>query len=248
MVLQDKIAIVTGASRGIGKAIAIKLASSGASVIVNYSSSADQAEEVASLIRSTGGKAISFKASVNIEEEVKSLFGIAEKEFGSTVDILVNNAGITKDNLIIRMKNSEFDDVIDINLRSVFFTTRLAAKTMIKKRYGKIINISSVVGFSGNAGQFNYVATKSAMIGMTKSAALELASRGIRVNAIAPGFIETDMTSVLTDEQKDKYIERIPLGYIGSTNDIAEASLYLASPVSDYMTGQTIHLNGGLYL
>ena len=248
MILQDKVAIVTGSSRGIGAAIAEKLALAGASVIVNYSSSASHAEQVVSNITSAGGKAIAVKASVNSEEDIKMLFATAEKEFSTTADILVNNAGITRDNLLIRMKNEEFDDVIDTNVRSIFLSTRLAAIQMMKKRYGKIINISSIVGFSGNPGQFNYVASKAALTGMTKSAALELASRGIRVNAIAPGFIETDMTAALKDEFKDEYKKKIPLKSFGTANDVAEAALYLASPVSDYMTGQTLHLNGGLYL
>ena len=245
--LKDKVALVTGASRGIGKAIALSLAENGAAVAVNYSSSEASAVEVAELIRKNGGKAEIFKARVNEEAEVEEMFTAIEKSLGP-VDILVNNAGITKDNLIMRMKTEEWDSVIDVNLKGTFLCTRRALKAMMKNRYGKIINLSSVVGFSGNAGQFNYSATKAGVIGMTKSAALELASRGIRVNAVAPGFIETDMTASLTDEVKAAYLEKIPLKALGKPEDIANAVAYLASPLSDYMTGQTLHLNGGMYL
>ena len=245
--LKDKVALVTGASRGIGKAIDLALAENGAAVAVNYSSSEASAVEVAELIRKNGGKAEIFKARVNVEAEVEEMFSSVEKSLGH-VDILVNNAGITKDNLLMRMKTEEWDSVIDVNLKGAFLCTRRAVKGMMKNRYGKIINISSVVGFAGNAGQFNYSATKAGVIGMTKSAALECASRGIRVNAIAPGFIETDMTSSLSDDVKAAYMEKIPLKSLGKPEDIANAVIYLASPLSDYMTGQTLHLNGGMYL
>ena len=245
--LKDKVALVTGASRGIGKAIAIHLAANGAKVAVNYSSSESSALEVAEIIKKNGGTAEIFKARVNVESEVEEMFTAIEKNLG-VVDILVNNAGITKDNLLMRMKTEEWDAVIDVNLKGAFLCTRRAIKGMMKNRYGKIINISSVVGFAGNAGQFNYSATKAGIIGMTKSAALELASRGIRVNAVAPGFIETDMTASLTDEVKAAYLEKIPLKALGKPEDIANAVAYLASPLSDYMTGQTLHLNGGMYL
>lgn len=245
--LKDKVALVTGASRGIGKAIALALAENGAAVAVNYSSSEASAVEVAELIRKNGGKAEIFKARVNVETEVEEMFSAVEKSLGP-VDILVNNAGITKDNLLMRMKTEEWDSVIDVNLKGAFLCTRRAVKGMMKNRYGKIINISSVVGFAGNAGQFNYSATKAGIIGMTKSAALECASRGIRVNAVAPGFIETDMTASLSDDVKAAYMEKIPLKSLGKPEDIANAVVYLASPLSDYMTGQTLHLNGGMYL
>ncbi len=245
--LKDKVALVTGASRGIGKAIAIALASNGASVAVNYSSSENSAIEVAEIIKNNGGKAEIYKARVNEEKEVEEMFSAIEKSLGA-VDILVNNAGITKDNLLMRMKVEDWDSVIDVNLKGTFLCTKRAVKSMMKNRYGKIINISSVVGFAGNAGQFNYAATKAGVIGMTKSAALECASRGIRVNAIAPGFIETDMTSSLPDDVKATYMEKIPLKSLGKPEDIANAVVYLASPLSDYMTGQTLHLNGGMYL
>ncbi len=245
--LKGKVALVTGASRGIGKAIALGLAENGAAVAVNYSSSESSALEVAEIIRKNGGKAEIFKARVNEEAEVEEMFSAVEKKLGP-VDILVNNAGITKDNLLMRMKTEEWDMVIDVNLKGVFLCTRRAVKGMMKNRYGKIINISSVVGFSGNAGQFNYSATKAGVIGMTKSAALECASRGIRVNAVAPGFIETDMTASISDDMKAAYMEKIPLKSLGKPEDIANAVIYLASPLSDYMTGQTLHLNGGMYL
>lgn len=245
--LKDKVALVTGASRGIGKAIALGLAENGAAVAVNYSSSEVSALEVAELIQKNGGKAEIFKARVNIEAEVEEMYSDIEKSLGP-VNILVNNAGITKDNLLMRMKTEEWDSVIDVNLKGVFLCTRRAVKSMMKNRYGKIINISSVVGFSGNAGQFNYTAAKAGIIGMTKSAALEFASRGIRVNAVAPGFIETDMTASLPDDVKAAYMEKIPLKSLGRPEDIANAVVYLASPLSDYMTGQTLHLNGGIYL
>ena len=245
--LKGKVALVTGASRGIGRAIALSLAENGAAVAVNYSSSEYSALEVAELIRKNGGQAEIFKARVNEESEVEEMFSNIEKTLGP-VDILVNNAGITKDNLLMRMKTEEWDSVIDVNLKGTFLCTRRALKGMMKNRYGKIINISSVVGFSGNAGQFNYSATIAGVIGMTKSAALECASRGIRVNAVAPGFIETDMTASLSDEIKAAYMEKIPLKSLGKPEDIANAVVYLASPLSDYMTGQTLHLNGGMYL
>ena len=245
--LKGKVALVTGASRGIGKAIALALAENGAAVAVNYSSSEASALEVAEIIRKNGGRAEIFKARVNVESEVEEMFTAVEKSLGP-VDILVNNAGITKDNLLMRMKTEEWDSVIDVNLKGAFLCTRRAVKGMMKNRYGKIINISSVVGFAGNAGQFNYSATKAGIIGMTKSAALECASRGIRVNAVAPGFIETDMTASLSDDVKAAYMEKIPLKSLGKPEDMANAVVYLASPLSDYMTGQTLHLNGGMYL
>lgn len=245
--LKGKVALVTGASRGIGKAIALALAENGASVAVNYSSSEASAVEVAELIKKNGGTAEIFKARVNIEEEVEEMFTAVEKSLGP-VDILVNNAGITKDNLLMRMKTEEWDSVIDVNLKGTFLCTRRVVRGMMKNRYGKIINISSVVGFTGNAGQFNYSATKAGVIGMTKTAALEFASRGIRVNAVAPGFIETDMTASLPDDVKAEYMQKIPLKSLGKPEDIANAVVYLASPLSDYMTGQTLHLNGGMYL
>lgn len=246
--LKDKIALVTGASRGIGKDIALAFAAQGAYLAVNYTSNPEKAEEVVKAIKDAGGKAFSVKANVAVEEDVKAMFDKIEEEFGATVDILVNNAGITKDGLLMRMKTEDWQTVMDVNLKSAFLCTRFAVKGMMKKRYGKIINLSSIVGFMGNAGQANYVASKAGLIGLTKTSALELASRGIRVNAVAPGFITTDMTDGLSEEVQQKMISMIPLGTFGSGKDIADTALFLASSASDYITGQTIHVNGGMYL
>ena len=246
--LKDKIALVTGASRGIGREIAVAFAAQGAYVAVNYSSSPARAEEVVKEIEAAGGKAVAIKANVADEVEVKAMFDKIEKAFGGTVDILVNNAGITKDGLLMRMKTEDWQEVMDVNLKSAFLCTRFAVKGMMKKRYGKIINLSSIVGFMGNAGQANYVTSKAGLIGLTKTAALEFASRGIRVNAIAPGFITTDMTHGLSEEIQQKMISMIPLAEFGSGKDIANTALFLAGSGSDYITGQTIHVNGGMYL
>lgn len=245
--LKDKIALITGASRGIGKAIAIEFAKSGAKIALNYSSSDKAAEEVAQTIRDAGGVVEIFKAQVHVEEEVNKMFSEIENKLGQ-IDILVNNAGITRDNLLIRMSEQEWDDVIDINLKGAFLCTKNAAKVMMKKRYGKIVNISSVVAFSGNKGQFNYSASKAGLIGMTKSAALELGARGIRVNAIAPGFITTDMTASLPEEVTNYIKDKLIIKEFGKVEDISNAAIFLASSQSDYITGQTIHVNGGMYL
>ncbi|QAR31907.1 3-oxoacyl-[acyl-carrier-protein] reductase [Geovibrio thiophilus] len=246
--LKDKIALITGASRGIGRDIAIAFAAQGAYVAVNYSSSPVKAEEVVKAILDAGGRAFAVKANVSDEEEVKAMFDKVEEVTGSTVDVLVNNAGITKDGLLMRMKTEDWQTVMDVNLKSAFLCTRFAVKGMMKKRYGKIINVSSIVGFMGNAGQANYVASKAGLIGLTKTAALEFASRGIRVNAIAPGFITTDMTDGLSEEIQQKMISMIPLAAFGSGKDVADTALFLADSGSDYITGQTIHVNGGMYL
>ncbi|WP_022851335.1 3-oxoacyl-[acyl-carrier-protein] reductase [Limisalsivibrio acetivorans] len=245
--LEGKVALVTGGSRGIGRTVALKLASLGANVAVNYASSSAKAEEVVKEIEESGGKALAVKANVADEPSVKEMFASIEKELG-TVDILVNNAGITKDGLIMRMKTEDWDAVIDANLKGAFLCTRFAVKGMMKKRYGKIINISSVVGFMGNAGQANYVTSKSGLTGLTKSSALELSARGIRVNAVAPGFIETDMTGGLDEDVKNQMLERIPLKTFGSGEDVAGAVAFLAGSDSDYITGETIHVNGGMYM
>jgi 3-oxoacyl-[acyl-carrier protein] reductase len=245
--LKDKVALVTGASRGIGRAIAIKLAAGGAKVAVNYTRSEKEALEVVHEIETAGGKAISVKAAVNNPDDVKAMFELVEKELG-VVDILVNNAGITKDNLLIRMSDAEFDMVVDTNLKGAFYCMRAGVRGMMKKRYGKVINISSVVGFAGNAGQINYVATKSGLYGMTKAAAVEMGGRGIRVNAVAPGFIKSDMTDSLSDDIKSTILDQTLLKSLGEPEDIANAVYFLASPASDYITGQVIHVNGGMYL
>lgn len=243
--MKDKIALVTGGSRGIGKEIALGLASRGANVAITYNSNESLAQEVVDEIKGLGVKAIAIQGNSSIEEDVNKIVSKVEEELG-TIDILVNNAGITKDNLIIRMKSEDWDDVLNVNLKGVFLTTKAVVRSMMKKRYGKIINISSVVGVSGNAGQGNYAASKAGVIGFTKSMAKELASRGIRVNAIAPGFIKTDMTDVLKDEVKEELLRNIPLGTLGDPKDIANAVVFLASQESDYITGQVINVNGGM--
>lgn len=245
--LNGKVALVTGGSRGIGRAVALKLAKAGAKVAVNYASNPAAADEVVNLIKAEGGEAVAVRAAVGSAEDVKAMFETVEATLG-VIDILVNNAGITRDNLIMRMKDEEFDAVIETNLKGSYLTIKNAVRGMMKKRYGKIINITSVVGFTGNPGQLNYTASKGGVISMTKTAALELASRGVRVNAVAPGFIQTDMTAGLSDEIKTGMLERIPLGTFGRAEDVASAVLFLASPESDYVTGQVIHVNGGMYL
>lgn len=243
--MKDKVALVTGGSRGIGKEIALGLARKGANVAITYNSNESLAQEVIEDIKQFGVKAIAIKGNSAIEEDVNNIVSKVEEELG-TIDILVNNAGITKDNLIIRMKSEDWDDVLNVNLKGTFLTTKAVVRGMMKKRYGKIINISSVVGVSGNAGQGNYSASKAGVIGFTKSMAKELASRGIRVNAIAPGFIKTDMTDVLKDEIKEELLRNIPLGTLGDPKDIANAVNFLASEESDYITGQVINVNGGM--
>ncbi|MGG2108158.1 3-oxoacyl-[acyl-carrier-protein] reductase [Lysinibacillus pakistanensis] len=245
--LEGKVAVVTGASRGIGRAIALKLADEGAKVVVNYSGSQAKAEEVVARIQENGGEAIAVQASVSQTEEVTALIDTAVKTFGS-LDILVNNAGITRDNLLMRMKEDEWDDVLNTNLKGVFLCTKAVARQMMKQRAGRIINISSIVGVAGNAGQANYVAAKAGVIGLTKTTAKELASRNILVNAIAPGFIETEMTDQLPEELKQGMLTQIPLAKLGQPEDIAKAVAFLASDDANYMTGQTLHIDGGMVM
>ena len=243
--MENKIALVTGGSRGIGKEIALGLAQKGINIAITYNSNESLAEAVVEEIKQNGVKAVAIKGNSAIEEDVTNIVAKVEEELG-TIDILVNNAGITKDNLIIRMKSEDWDDVLNVNLKGVFLTTKAVVRGMMKKKYGKIINISSVVGVTGNAGQANYSASKAGVIGFTKSMAKELASRGIRVNAVAPGFIKTDMTDVLKDEVKEELLKSIPLGSLGLPKDIANAVVFLASEESDYITGQVINVNGGM--
>jgi len=238
---------VTGASRGIGRAIALKLADEGAKVVVNYSGSQAKAEEVVAMIQENGGEAIAVQASVSQTEEVTALMNTAIKTFG-TLDILVNNAGITRDNLLMRMKEDEWDDVLNTNLKGVFLCTKAVTRQMMKQRAGRIINISSIVGVAGNAGQANYVAAKAGVIGLTKTTAKELASRNILVNAIAPGFIETEMTDQLPEDIKQGMLTEIPLAKLGQPEDIAKAVAFLASDEANYMTGQTLHIDGGMVM
>lgn len=247
MMLTNKVALVTGGSRGIGRAIAIKLAEKGAKVAINYAGREDAANETVSIIQKKGGEAIAIKANVANFEEVEQMVKQVIETFGS-LDILVNNAGITRDNLILRMKEEDWDDVINTNLKGVFNCTKAVTRQMMKQRGGRIINISSVVGVAGNAGQANYVAAKAGVIGLTKTTARELASRNITVNAIAPGFIETEMTDQLSDDLKQEMLKQIPLGSFGQPEDVANAVLFLASDESRYITGQTIHVDGGMVM
>lgn len=245
MSLQNKIALVTGGSRGIGREIALGLSKEGANIAITYNSNSIKALEVVEELKQNGVKAIAILGNVSIEEDVVAIIKTVEQELGS-IDILVNNAGITKDNLIIRMSTQDWMDVMDVNLKGVFLCTKAVSRGMMKKRYGKIINISSVVGITGNAGQSNYSASKAGVIGFTKSMAKELSSRGIRVNAIAPGFIQTDMTDILNDDIKQEMLKNIPLNYFGTPKDISNLVNFLASEASDYITGQVIKVDGGM--
>ncbi len=247
MLLDGKVALVTGGSRGIGRAIAVALAREGAKVAINFAGNEKAAEETKALVEQAGSEAILLKADVSDKDADAALIDTVVKTYGK-IDILVNNAGITRDSLMLRMKEDDFDAVIDTNLRSVFYLTKAVAKSMMKKRTGRIINMSSVVGLTGNAGQVNYAAAKAGVLGITKSAAKELASRGITVNAVAPGFIETDMTDVLSDTVKESLLHEIPLKRMGEPKDVANAVLFLASDQSAYITGQVIHVDGGLVM
>lgn len=247
MKLAGKVAVVTGASRGIGKSIALELAKQGADVVVNYAGSVDRANEVVKEIGALGRKAISIQCDVSNTDSVNAMMKEALESFGN-IDILVNNAGITRDNLLMRMKDSEWDDVINTNLKGVFLCTKAVTRPMMKQRKGRIINITSIVGVTGNPGQANYVAAKAGVIGFTKTTAKELAQRNITVNAIAPGFITTDMTDKLTEEVKNSMLTQIPLGQFGRPEDIANAVVFLASDDSSYITGQTLHIDGGMYM
>lgn len=243
--LENKIALVTGASRGIGKQIALTLAAEGAYVVVNYNGSVDAANAVVEEIQSKGGNAEAYQCTVSdfaaVEEMIKTLV----KKLGR-IDILVNNAGITRDDLLMKMKEADFDAVIDTNLKGSFNTMRHIARPMLKQKGGCIINISSVSGILGNPGQMNYCASKAGVIGMTKSMARELASRNVRVNAVAPGFIDTEMTRAMTDDAKKAGIAQVPLGRMGSTEDIANTVAFLASDRASYITGQVICVDGGM--
>ncbi|CAC6829701.1 TPA: 3-oxoacyl-[acyl-carrier-protein] reductase [Staphylococcus aureus] len=242
-----KSALVTGASRGIGRSIALQLAEEGYNIAVNYAGSKEKAEAVVEEIKAKGVDSFAIQANVADADDVKAMIKEVVSQFGS-LDVLVNNAGITRDNLLMRMKEQEWDDVIDTNLKGVFNCIQKATPQMLRQRSGAIINLSSVVGAVGNPGQANYVATKAGVIGLTKSAARELASRGITVNAVAPGFIVSDMTDALSDELKEQMLTQIPLARFGQDTDIANTVAFLASDKAKYITGQTIHVNGGMYM
>lgn len=245
--LSGKKVLVTGASRGIGRAIALELARQGADVAVNYSGSEAKANEVVDEIKALGQDAIAIQCNVADSEQVTEMVNKTIEHFGR-LDILVNNAGITRDNLLMRMKESEWDDVVNTNLKGVFLCTKAVTRQMMKQRSGRIINIASIVGVSGNAGQANYVAAKAGVIGLTKTTAKELASRGITVNAIAPGFISTDMTDELAEDVQKAMLQQIPLARFGDPEDIASVVSFLASDASKYMTGQTLHVDGGMVM
>jgi 3-oxoacyl-[acyl-carrier protein] reductase len=245
--LNNKSVLITGASRGIGRAIALYFAKNGAKVAVNYSGSEAKANEVVEEIKANGGTAFSIKADISSSEDVTNMVKSVIDEFGS-LDVLVNNAGITRDNLLMRMKEEDWDAVINTNLKGVFLTTKAVTRQMMKQRNGRIINIASIVGVSGNAGQANYVAAKAGVIGLTKTTAKELSSRGITVNAIAPGFIETDMTGKLEEGIKEDMLRNIPLARFGQPDDIAAAAAFLAGDSSSYITGQTLHVDGGMVM
>ncbi len=247
MKLQGKNALVTGGSRGIGKAIALELAKQGANVAINFTSNEEKALEVVKEIEGYGVKAVSIKGNVTDNTDVENMISTFNENF-DTLDILVNNAGVTKDNLLIRMKEEDWDGVMDVNLKGVFLTSKAVARKMMKQKSGKIINLSSVVGVMGNPGQGNYCASKAGVIGFTKSIAKELGGKNITVNAIAPGFIETDMTEVLSDKAKEAMLGSVPLKRPGKPEDVARLVSFLSSEDADYITGQVIHVDGGMVM
>lgn len=247
MLLEGKVALITGGSRGIGRATALLLAEQGADIVINYAGNKKAADEVCEAVKSIGRKVLAIQADVSKSDDVQKMVDEVVKEF-SRIDILVNNAGITKDGLLMRMKDEDWSSVIDINLTGVYNCSKAVTKPMMKQRSGSIINMSSVVGVNGNVGQANYAAAKAGIIGFSKALAKELASRNIRVNAIAPGFIATDMTTDLSDKVKEEMLKTIPLNSLGTAEDVAQAVLFLASDASKYITGQTLHVDGGMVM
>lgn len=245
--IKNKNAIVTGGTRGIGREIARTLAQNGANIAINYRNYSEEIEKLVEELKSFGVKVLAVKCDVSKEEEVSNFVKEVKNNF-ERIDILVNNAGITKDGLIIRMSEKDFNDVIDINLKGTFNTTKAVSAVMVKQRYGKIVNISSVVGVTGNAGQCNYAASKAGVIGFSKSVARELAARNINVNVIAPGYINTDMTSVLPEKVKEEVLKTIPMKKIGDPKEVANLALFLSSNLSDYITGQVINVDGGMVM
>ena len=245
--LNEKIAVITGASRGIGAAIAKKMAENGATVIINYQGSVQAAQALEAEIRENGGKAVTYKCDVSDFDKCEKFIGDVVKEYGR-IDILVNNAGITRDGLLMGMKEEDFDKVINVNLKGTYNVTKNVIPYMMKQKYGKIINISSVVGVSGNAGQANYAASKAGIIGFTKSVAKELASRNILANCVAPGFIKTDMTDVLSDSVKESINSQIPLKKMGTAEEVANAVYFLGNEENTYITGQVLNVDGGMLM
>ena len=243
--LEGKVAVVTGASRGIGRAIALRLAQEKAAVVINYNGSREKAEEVVQEIEAAGGTACAIQCDVSDFSACEAFFKEVTERYGR-VDILVNNAGVTRDGLLMKMSEEDFDKVVDTNLKGTFNCIRFVTRTMLRQKSGHIINMSSVVGVAGNAGQANYAASKAGVIGLTKTAAKELASRGITVNAIAPGFIETDRTAVLSYKSREATAAQIPMGHFGAAEDVANLAAFLASDQANYITGQVIHVDGGM--
>lgn len=245
--LKGKNVIVTGSTRGIGREIALTLAQNGANIAINYRNLNSEVENLLNEIKSFGVDAFAIKCDVSIADEVDKFIKEVKAHY-NTIDVLVNNAGITKDGLILRMKEEDFDDVLDVNLKGTFNTTKSVSSIMVRQKYGKIINISSVVGIAGNAGQCNYAASKAGVIGFSKSVARELSSRNINVNVVAPGYINTDMTKNLPDKVKEEIIKSIPMKKIGDPKEVANLVLFLSSNLSDYITGQVINVDGGMVM